>query len=765
MNTYLKKNINTIISIFILISPIIDLITGISLHYNYNFTLGIIMRIIFLLLICYISVFIYKKKKLLIPYSIIVLYFILYILGIILYKDQSVLFLELQRTIKVFYFPIMLLSIYSIKDEIKVSKLVLLVTLFLYLFSIFIPTILNLGYKSYQITKKGTLGFFNSANEISGIISILTPIMFILLKESKSKFSKVFLIIMYLTVILMMGTKSPLLSLLITIMFSLIYFWIYSIKHKNYKNILISLIVVVIFNGLLIVIVPKTNFDKNIRTHLKFLHVKDIVNVVKDEKLIDHFIFSQRLTFLNNKAYRYKESNTYEKVLGIGYYDEGKEEKLIEMDYFDIYYSHGIIGFTIVFSITLYVLYKILDNKKTKSFEELMITTSLFLIVLLSFFTGHIITSPSVSLLCVIIIISLEKRKKKDLLFASYNLDLGGIEKALLNLTNRIDKEKYNVTIVLEKKEGLFLNNLDNNIVVKELKVSENNSIIIRKTTNFIRKLFFKILNYNNYDFSCCYATYSYSSSKIALMTSSNNSLYIHSSYEYIYDEEGYKEFFETRNIYDYKHLIFVSNEARNAFLDYYSDLKSKTLVFNNFVDVNEIKSKSNEDIKVNKKYDKLFVFVGRLDDSSKKLSRAINIIDKTKDTELWLIGDGPDRKKYENEVKELKLEKRITFLGKKSNPYPYMKKADYILLTSDYEGFPVTYLEALVLKKDIVTTIITSDNEINIKDYSYIISKDKEKSIKEINTILKDNKSLKRLDLEEIQNNRMKELEKIFNN
>ena len=765
MNTYLKKNINTIISIFILISPIIDLITGISLHYNYNFTLGIIMRIIFLLLICYISVFIYKKKKLLIPYSIIVLYFILYILGIFLYKDQSVLFLELQRTIKVFYFPIMLLSIYSIKDEIKVSKLVLLVTLFLYLFSIFIPTILNLGYKSYQITKKGTLGFFNSANEISGIISILTPIMFILLKESKSKFSKVFLIIMYLTVILMMGTKSPLLSLLITIMFSLIYFWIYSIKHKNYKNILISLIVVVIFNGLLVVIVPKTNFYKNIRTHLKFLHVKDIVNVVKDEKLIDHFIFSQRLTFLNNKAYRYKESNTYEKVLGIGYYDEGKEEKLIEMDYFDIYYSHGIIGFTIVFSITLYVLYKILNNKKTKSFEELMITTSLFLIILLSFFTGHIITSPSVSLLCVIIIISLEKRKKNDLLFASYNLDLGGIEKALLNLTNKIDKEKYNVTIVLEKKEGLFLNNLDNNIVVKELKVSENKNIIIRKTTNFLRKLFFKIFNYNNYDFSCCYATYSYSSSKIALTASSNNSLYIHSSYEYIYDEECYKEFFETRNIYDYKHLIFVSNEARNAFLDYYSDLKNKTLVFNNFVDVNEIKNKSNEDIKVKKKYDKLFVFVGRLDDSSKKLSRAINIIDKTKDTELWLIGDGPDRKKYENEVKELKLEKRITFLGKKSNPYPYMKKADYILLTSDYEGFPVTYLEALVLKKDIVTTIITSDNEINIKDYSYIISKDKEKSIKEINTILKENKSLKRLDLEEIQNNRMKELEKLFNN
>ena len=55
-------------------------------------------------------------------------------------------------------------------------------TLMMYLVFIFIPTLFNVGFQSYQITKSGTLGFYNSANEISGIISLLTPIMFILLK-------------------------------------------------------------------------------------------------------------------------------------------------------------------------------------------------------------------------------------------------------------------------------------------------------------------------------------------------------------------------------------------------------------------------------------------------------------------------------------------------------------------------------------------------------------------------------------------------------
>ena len=764
MTNYIKKNISIIIAIFILIGPIIDFLTGLCLHLlEIKFTIGIIFRVVFLIFIPLIVVFIYKKKKLIIPYLIIGLYFILYIVGIIVYKDGIGLLTEIQGLIKVFYFPILLISLYSIRDEINVSKMTLFVVLFLYLIFIFVPILLGVGYDTYEITKAGTLGFYNSANEISGIISILTPIMFIVLLSSRNIVPKVLLGIMYLVVILMMGTKTPLLTLSITITAILLYLWRDSIIKKKYKRILVSLVIVLLGTSILMVIIPKTNFYKNIETHLNYLKLDNVGEVFEDEELVDHFIFSQRLTFLDRKAKLYRKSTAYQKLFGIGYLkSNGKPTKMIEMDYFDIFYNHGLIGFIVFFTITIYVLWKVLRKEKTLNFESYMTFISLLLIIFLSFFTGHIITAPAVSLIAIILILEFPKRKKKRLLFAAVNMDLGGIEKALLNLVNRIDTSKYTVEIVLEEKKGIFLNRIKPEIIVRECKVSNNKNIVVRKAINVIRKLMFKIINYHNYDFSCCYATYSYSSSKLALMASTNSSIYVHSNYEYLYNnEKDYREFFDSRNIKDYRRIVFVSNEAKKSFLKNYPELKDKTLVLNNFIDIEEIQNKCSEKIKEKRLKDKkLFVFVGRLDDSSKKLKRAISLCHEIPNMELWIIGDGPDKNMY---VDYADKNNRVKFLGKKTNPYPYLKEADYVILTSDYEGFPVTYLEALVLNKQIVTTIDVSDEEISIKDYAYIISKDQDKMLKEVKEIIKKDKKYDSVDLEKIQNSRMKRFEKLF--
>ena len=52
-------------------------------------------------------------------------------------------------------------------------------------------------------------------------------------------------------------------------------------------------------------------------------------------------------------------------------------------------------------------------------------------------------------------------------------------------------------------------------------------------------------------------------------------------------------------------------------------------------------------------------------------------------------------------------LEDNIKFLGKKKNPYPYYKLADAVVLSSDYEGYPVVFLESYILNKPIITKII----------------------------------------------------------
>ena len=550
MYSYVKKNINLIISVFILLGPILDLITGFCIHsLNINLTLGIIIRMIFLIYMCLIVIFIFKKKKLIIPYLIIGIYFIMYTLGMIIFKN-TILFNEIQGLVKVFYFPILFISIYSIKDEINTSKMTLFVILFLYLLFIFTPTLLGIGYKSYEVTKVGTLGFFNSANEVSGIISILTPIMFIILYRSKSLFSTIILLIMYLVVILMMGTKTPLLSLIITLLVVFTHFGIKLIIEKKYKTILISSIVIIIGIISLIIIIPKTNFYKNIKTHLDYLGLNNITEVFTKEKYIDHFIFSSRLKFLKNKSKIYNKAPIYKKIFGIGYLNNNKEVKMIEMDYFDIFYSHGIIGFIVFFAPTLYILYDIFKRKREKSFDNLMLYVSVFLISILSLLTGHIITAPSVSLLCILIFIMLSIKNKKHLL-------------------------------IIEDNEEFYLKDKISNEY--EIKLIKNDI----KEKNNIKLLIYKIINYMTYDICICYHISYEHSSELAIVSSDNRVIFINKDMN-VKRNEIFMYFKDIR-IYQYKLLLFDNKIRKDKFLSIYNNLKERCIVFNKNDDINEI--------------------------------------------------------------------------------------------------------------------------------------------------------------------------------
>ena len=765
MNKVIKNNLSKIISIFILIQPVLDLITGICLHvFSLNLTIGIIIRMLFLLFIMYATTFIYKKKLSLIYYLIVTFYSIIYLINI---GTNSHLFGQVQGLLRVFYFPLLLVSFYDLRDEIKISTATLFTTLTLYLIFIFIPMTLNLGFKSYEITKSGTLGYYNSANEISGIISILTPIVFMIFNSKGKSILKVIYILLYLVVILTIGTKTPLLSLLITIGMTFIYIMIKSYKDKKYKRILSSFIIIAIGIISLIILIPKTNFYKNIKVHLDFLKVEDVTDIMDNGNLIDHFIFSQRVTFLTDRKSIYDNATFQEKLFGIGYYYNGKKDKQVEMDYFDIYLNHGIIGFIIFFSVYLYILVQTTKIKRKLNFNLYMLNVSMLLILFLSLFTGHIITAPAVSIIVVVIIMMLQNRRKKELLFSINDLRVGGIETAIINLLNNIDYKKYNVTLVMEEKTGVLLKNVNKNVKVQELKVSNNKNVIIRKGINFIRKLNFSILNYHKFDFSCCYATYSLSANKIALTASKNNSIYVHSNYRYIYkDKTEFKNFFNCRNISSFRRIIFVANEAEKDFIKIYPELKNKCLVLNNFIDPDKILKLSTEKIsETHPKNKKLFVFIGRLDDSSKKVSRAINLLKSLSDVNLLIVGDGPDRKMYEDLVTKNDLSKRVTFVGQKTNPYPYIKLADYVILTSDYEGFPVTYLEAITLHKRILTTIDVSDESINIgKDYATIISMDEKEMLKDVQKELSSPRKIKDIDIKKIQEERLEKLENIFN-
>ena len=137
----------------------------------------------------------------------------------------------------------------------------------------------------------------------------------------------------------------------------------------------------------------------------------------------------------------------------------------------------------------------------------------------------------------------------KKLFFASYNLDIGGTEKALLNLLKVLDYKKYDVTLLLQEKKGIFLSDLPKEVKVEEYRLSKCKIVIFRKIINRLKLIFYILRKYKKYDFSCAYATYDTPSTIIARYLSNNTCIYVHSDYTKAYDNKGFRKFFDDRKI------------------------------------------------------------------------------------------------------------------------------------------------------------------------------------------------------------------------
>jgi len=304
----------------------------------------------------------------------------------------------------------------------------------------------------------------------------------------------------------------------------------------------------------------------------------------------------------------------------------------------------------------------------------------------------------------------------KKIIFCLNNLDYGGIETAFVNLSNSIDYTKYDVSLVLEKKEGVFLNSLNKNVHVIDYNLNTSKNILLRKIINRLKLIKFIVFNLNKYDFAANFASSRKVGSIISRYLSRNNCLFIHGNY-YNDKEQGIK-FLNYVNALKFKKIVFVSNELKNKYLSIYPDTKQELYVFNNLVNNERIISLS-KDKKIKKDSNNItFIHIGRHKEDEKNILMLLDVIKKLSlefsNFKVYLVGDGLDHELYKRKVLEFKIDDKVIFLGSLSNPYPYLKSSDALLLTSKQEGNPVVFLEAKVLNVPIITTNV-SDSKIDI--------------------------------------------------
>ena len=360
---------------------------------------------------------------------------------------------------------------------------------------------------------------------------------------------------------------------------------------------------------------------------------------------------------------------------------------------------------------------------------------------------------------------------KKKILFAAYSLDVGGIETALISLINHLADE-FDITLVLEKKQGVFLNQTDNRIKIIEYSPSYNKVKLFAKIINLIKRIGFSIKYSNKFDFACSYATYCKMASMVARKSSKNNALWVHNNYFYFFDkdENKYKEFFNSISAHKFKNILFVSEESKKQYIDIYGVENENVLVCNNLIDNRKILKLAEEDIQF-KKNDNIttFVNISRHDEHQKRLTRLIEcakLLDNDKEQfRILFIGDGKETELYKKMVDDYSLSDKIIFVGRTTNPYPYIKLSDCVILTSDYEGYPVVYLESMILNKPIITTDV-SDSEFDIENkYGIVTGKDIDEIYNSMKSFIRKGFDLKeKFDAEEYNNQITNKVKNIIN-
>lgn len=341
-----------------------------------------------------------------------------------------------------------------------------------------------------------------------------------------------------------------------------------------------------------------------------------------------------------------------------------------------------------------------------------------------------------------------------SIFIAIHYLELGGVERSLLALLNILPKEKYAIDLFVYKHGGELMYQIPGHVnllpeikqyasIEKPLKSvlfssnwkigiarliakfkhrifsfrkkSVNDHSIFQYVANEVTPLLPEI-NHKNYDLAISYLTPHnivlekiYARKKIA---------WIHTDYSTI----SINKELELPVWNGYHQIVSISDAVCHSFLSVFPELNKKTIKIENFLDVDFIR-KSADDFSVTSEIPNIgeeisVCSVGRFC-HAKNFDNAVwmckYLIDKGLKIKWYIVGYGGDEDIIKAEIVKAEMQNNFILLGKKNNPYPYIKACDFYIQPSRYEGKAITVQEAQILYKPvIITRYPTSSSQIN---------------------------------------------------
>ena len=333
----------------------------------------------------------------------------------------------------------------------------------------------------------------------------------------------------------------------------------------------------------------------------------------------------------------------------------------------------------------------------------------------------------------------------KKILFGITSLTLGGAERVLVDLANALC-DQYDITIFTIYAKGEFEKQLSKKIKVKSLYNMQYNELTNRKKKLvplkilLYKKSIYKKYICNNYDVEIAFLE-----GPITRLFSIKNKntkkiAWIHNDITKVFGnglKSKLKKMLDKKIYSKYDTLVFVSKDNLKKFNEEYKDIGNESLkpikkeVIYNYIDKENIIKKAEEKTNIVFNKDKInFITVARLVEQ-KGIDRLIEIHSKLIENGLkhnfYIIGDGPEKEKLEILIKKYKVEKTFKLLGKKENPYPYIKNADYFCLLSRFEGYGMVLEEAKIMDKPIIITNTAAREAVNSYPKAIVLENSKQ--------------------------------------
>lgn len=200
-----------------------------------------------------------------------------------------------------------------------------------------------------------------------------------------------------------------------------------------------------------------------------------------------------------------------------------------------------------------------------------------------------------------------------------------------------------------------------------------------------------------------------------------------------------------------FDHIVSISHDCTRSFIEAFPSLKDKIIEIENILSTQFVRQQA-ELFDVSEEMPKNGVnllSVGRFCHAK----NYDNVPDITKrlvemghsDLKWYIIGFGGDEPLIRQKISEAGMEEHVILLGKKDNPYPYIKACDIYVQPSRYEGKSVTVREAQVLCKPIIiTSYPTARSQVKDGVDGIIVSQDNEDCARGISAAINNTDVLK---------------------